>query len=186
VDVTFTRLDDKRYEIGITREHGPEIPRTQAPGYDDWMPHDLAQYVVEEFFGIRLGIFGQTAAGGGSYSPDPADRSGRTARTVKRLDAAAHDDVARSERLVGVCVAAWRRRVHGEPLPAWIGDTDAAQDGIAECVERLDAVARQWHALQPGRSITFRWPDQLTVHPGGSRAGRRTEHAATRRRGRGH
>jgi hypothetical protein len=37
-DVTFTRIDDKRYGIAITREHGPDIPLMQAPGYDEWMP----------------------------------------------------------------------------------------------------------------------------------------------------
>src|SRR5262245_40005457 len=120
MDVTFTRMDDKRYGIAISRERGPDIPMMQAPGYDDWLPHDLAHYLVEEHFGIKLGIFGQAAAGGGSFAPNPAERSGRTARTAKRLDSAAHADVGRSEELVGICVAAWRRREHGEPLPSGI------------------------------------------------------------------
>src|SRR4029450_3623058 len=105
MDVTFTLIDDKRYGIAISREHGPDIPLMQAPGYDDWMPHDLAHYLVEEHFGIRLGIFGQTAAGGGSFAPDPAERSGRSARTAKRLDSIAHADVGECGGLGGICVA---------------------------------------------------------------------------------
>jgi hypothetical protein len=186
MDVTFTRMDDKRYGIAISRERGPDIPLRQAPGYDAWMPHDLAHYLVEEHFGIRLGIFGQAAAGGGSFAPSPAERSGRTARTAKRLDSVAQDDVGRSEALVGICVAAWRRRAHGEPLPPWVSEADTEQDGVAECVDRLGEVSRRWHSLQPGRSLTLTWPKWLTVDAGGSRAGRRTQKVATRRRGRGH
>ena len=63
--VTFTKVDTKRYAIAIVREHGPALVPRFAPGYDDLMPHDLAHYVVEEFFGIELGVWGQLAAGGG-------------------------------------------------------------------------------------------------------------------------
>lgn len=107
-------------------------------------------------------------------------------RTAKRLGGAAHGDIGRSEALVGICVAVWRHRAHGEPLPHYVGEADAARPGVAECVDRLDEVARRWHALQPGRSLTFSWPKQLTVDAGGSRAGRRTQKVATGRRGRGH
>jgi hypothetical protein len=186
MDVTFTLIDDKRYGIAISREHGPDIPLMQAPGYDDWMPHDLAHYLVEEHFGIRLGIFGQTAAGGGSFAPDPAERSGRSARTAKRLDSIAHAGVGESEALVGICVAAWRRRAYGEPLPPWVSEADTEREGVAACVDRLDELAHRWHALQPGRSLTLTWPRRLTVDPGRMRAGRRTQKNATQRRGRGH
>ena len=54
--VTFTKVDVKRYEITIVREHGPALLPRYGPGYDDLMPHDLAHYLVEESYGIELGV----------------------------------------------------------------------------------------------------------------------------------
>lgn len=186
MDVTFARMDHNHYGIAVSRQHGPDIPLTPARGYDDWLPHDLARFVVEKQFAITLGVFGQIAAGGGSLLPAPAERRLRTQRSAKRLDAVSHSDVDRSEKLVGVCVAAWKRGAHGDDLPGWLAETELAEPGVAGCVGQLDAVARRWHGLQSGRSLTLIWPKKLTVDPARSRTGRRTDHGATQRRGRGH
>ena len=76
--VTFTRTDVRQYAVAIEREHGPRLVARSAPGYDDLMPHDVAHYVVEEVFGIRLGVFGQLAAGGAGVFTDlvAADHAG--------------------------------------------------------------------------------------------------------------
>ena len=64
---------------------------------------------------------------------------------MKRLDAAAHDDLARSEQLVGVCVAAWRRRAHGEPLPESTLNLSDGKHSLLDIAERanlsLDVIA---------------------------------------------
>ena len=72
--VVFTKVDAKRYSIAIEREHGPALVPRPAPGYDDLMPHDLAHYVVEEFFGIELGVSRQLAAGGRHLHPGSRGR----------------------------------------------------------------------------------------------------------------
>jgi hypothetical protein len=184
MDVTFTQVDGSHYAIAISREHGPDIHIRHAPGYDDWLPQDLAQYLVEEQFGIKLGIFGQTAAGSGSFFS--AERNPRADRTAKRLSFAAQGDVGRSEHLVGVCVAAWRRKALGEDPPVWLSRTELDAPGVDRCVARLDEVARQWKDLQVGRSLSFSWPKELTVNAASTHAGRRTGHQTTSRRGRGH
>lgn len=181
MDVTFTRMDKRHYGVAICREHGPDVPVRTAPGYDDWMPHDLAQYVVEEQFGIKLGIFGQTAAGGGPFTRDR-----RTTRTTQRLNSVAEGDVSRSVRLVAICEALWRRQAFGTELPEWVADEDVADPEVQACAARLAEVSRRWHRLEPGRSLSFSWPTELTLDPAGSRAGRRTMRSATGRRGRGH
>ena len=76
--VTFTKLDATRYEVGIEREHGPALLPRPGPGQDPRMPHDLEHFLVEEHFGIELGVFGQLAAGGsGIFFPAPEDNSAR-------------------------------------------------------------------------------------------------------------
>ena len=109
--VTFTRTGTRQYAVAIEREHGPRLVPRSAPGYDDLMPHDLAHYLVEETFGIRLGVFGQLAAGGaGVFTPASADRTVRVRRSEHRIAAAGRPDMGRSERLVYLCVSQWQRR----------------------------------------------------------------------------
>lgn len=157
MEVTFTKAAHQRYTITVEREHGPALLPRFGPGYDDRMPHDLAHYVVEEYFEIELGVWGQLAAGGGGmFTPAPEDNTLGYQRRVRRIGTVGRDDMARSERLVAQTVAAWRR---GK-------DRDE--------VGRLDEVAARWHALQTGGSITFAWPRHLTFDAAGSHRGRRT------------
>jgi hypothetical protein len=174
--VTFTKVQAKRYEVAITRERGPALVPRFAPGYDDLMPHDVAHYLVEEYYGIELGVWGQLAAGGtGLFTPAPEDDSVRYQRRGRRIGAVGRADMQRSERLVGITVAAWQRGTgqvtHGTvPIPS---DLDPALVGGA--VRRMDEVARRWQALPYGGSLTFTWPARLTLDPSKSRRGRRAE-----------
>jgi hypothetical protein len=174
--VTFTRDGGRRYSIAIERERGPELVPRPAPGYDDHLPHDLAHYLVEEQFGLALGVFGRLAAGGGGmYTPAPADRSERYARTARRLAAAGRHDMGRSETLVYLCVSEWQRRTgRRATLPDGVDTSAAGPAELDRAVRRLDEVSRRWHALPPGGSLTFTWPAAFTVDPGGSRRGRRS------------
>jgi hypothetical protein len=180
VRVTFTKSSGRRYIVTVERDHGPQLEPRFAPGYDDWMPHDLAHYLIEEQFGIKLGVFGQLAAGGGGiFAPAPADRTGRSRRSSTRLGRAGRTDMQRSEQLVYHCVSAWEVRTgrrRALPPLADLGATTPAE--LDRAVGRLQDVARRWHALAPGESLTFTWPASCTINPAGSRQGRKAKRAA--------
>ena len=112
MQVRFTKTDAKRYTVAIEREHGPALVPRFAPGYDDLMPHDLAHYLVEEFFEIELGVWGQLAAGGGGiFTPAPEDNSLQYQRRSQRIGAIGRADMARSEQLVLVTVVTWEQHI---------------------------------------------------------------------------
>ena len=113
MEVTFTKVDDKRYTIAIEREHGPALVARSGPGYDDLMPHDLAHYLVEEYFGIELGVWGQLAAGGGGiFSPAPEDNTLRHQRRVRRIAAVGREMQSPPRSgLVAMVVTAWERSI---------------------------------------------------------------------------
>jgi hypothetical protein len=173
MDVTFTKVDAKRYFIAIDREYGPALVPRQGPGYDDLMPHDLAHYVVEEYFEIELGVWGQLAAGGcGIFAPAPEDNSLHSQRRGRRIAAVGHADMARSEQLVVITLSAWERSIdrvkhHSREFPI---DIDA--EALRGAVSRMAEVARRWQALQHGASLTFTWPNRLTFEASKSRRGR--------------
>ena len=157
MEVTFTRVDDKRYLIAVVREHGPALLPRPGPGRPDPVPHDLAHWVVEEHHRLALGVWGQLAAGGGGYFyPAPEDDTLRHRRLVQRLSAAGRDDMVRSEHLAQAVVAAWRHA--REPRGA---------------VARLDEAVSRWRELGPGRGMTLTWPRDLTVDPSRPGNGRR-------------
>jgi hypothetical protein len=197
--VLFTRAKGNRYRIAIEREHGPPLEPRFAPGYDDYMPHDLAHYVIEERFEIELGVFGQLAAGGGGiFSPAPKHDSLAAKRTARRLAAIGRADMERSERLVGLCVSEWQRR-SGRRRSTRARDNlgeaslaDGLADGLANAseldsaVRRLDEVAARWHGLEPGRSLTFEWPKHLTFNAASSHRGRQTQRLGPNKAGTKH
>ena len=172
--VTFTKTDAKRYVVGIDREVAPALLPRVAPGYDDLVPHDLAHYLVEEFYGIELGVFGQLAAGAsGLFYPAPEDRSVTLRRREARIAAAGRDDMVRSERLVQVTMAAWEKdvgRTWHQGLPALV---EVPPDRLAAAVRRVHELSARWVALAHGESLVLQWPAHLTVDLSGSRRGRR-------------
>jgi hypothetical protein len=172
--VTFTKNEGRRYSVSFAREHGPALAPRNAPGYDPHLPHDLVHLLVEKQFGIRLGVFGQIAAGGeGVFRPAPNDRSGRTRRTTRRLGDIGRGDMARSERLVNMIHPLWELRSGRKPNTQPVVDPRLATPfDISATMERFDEYASQWEALRPGESITVEWPEDLTYNAGGSTAGR--------------
>jgi hypothetical protein len=174
MQVTFTKVDDKRYAVAIEREHGPALLPRFGPGYDELMPHDLAHYIVEEHFRIELGVWGQLASGGGGiFTPAPEHNTLNVQRRAQRIGAIGRGDMARSEQLVWVTVAAWERAIgrvgrQTRPIPV---EVDGEQ--LAGGVRRMGERAERWRALQHGRSMTFTWPRELTFDASKSRRGRR-------------
>jgi hypothetical protein len=175
--VTFTKADAKRYLIAIERDHGPPLVPRFAPGYDDRMPHDLAHFLVEEHFEIELGVFGQLAAGGsGIFKPAPGDDSVRFRRTAHRLAAIGRDDMARSERLVGLCVPEWERSIGRRRHGASEATDEVDPEVLAAAVRQLQEGALRWRKVQYGSSLTLEWPRRLTFDAAKSRRGRRQPH----------
>jgi len=171
--VTFTKVDVKRYEITIVREHGPALLPRYGPGYDDLMPHDLAHYLVEESYGIQLGVWGQLAAGGGGiFTPAPWDNSLANKKRTQRIGAIGRGDMVRSEQLVQLTVATWERGVgrNKHQIPAYV---EFGAEDLDKAVRRMSAVAERWSSLQHGGSIEFSWPARLTFNPAKSQRGRR-------------
>ncbi|HCB05370.1 MAG TPA: hypothetical protein PLZ93_19130 [Nocardioides sp.] len=180
--VWFTKVDAKRYRITIDRQHGPPLLPRFAPGYDDLMPHDLAHYVVEEYFRIGLGVWGQLAAGGGGiFTPAPEDRSLRYQRRVERIGTVGRSDMARSEDLVVLTVDTWQRstgRINGQTRHV---DHDLDEETLAGAVRRMGQVSEQWRALARGDSLSFTWPAELTFNAATSARGRRHRNSVSSR-----
>ncbi len=172
--MSFTKTDAKRYSIAITRDQGPALLPRFGPGYDDLMPHDLAHYLVEEYFRIQLGVWGQLAAGGGGiFFPAPEDNSLQWRRRVQRLGAIGREDMVRSEELVVLIVSAWERSIGRVKHQTRHVRAEVERDKLRGAVDRMAAVAEQWRALPHGGSLDFEWPEGLTLKTARSRRGRR-------------
>ena len=172
--VRFTKVDGKRYLIAVDREHGPPLVERYGPGYDDLMPHDLAHYVVEEHFGVELGVWGQLAAGGGGiFYPAPEDDSLKNRRRVERIAATGREDMIRSENLVVLCMQAWERSIGRRRHQTRTVGIRLSDEELSRAVARLHAVAVRWKALPQGGHLTLEWPPHLTFDAAKSHRGRR-------------
>jgi hypothetical protein len=162
MQVTFTRIDQRRYAISFKRDGprdiGGDLPHWPGPGPADF-PHDLVHFLVEEQLGLRLGIFGQVAAGGGLGAFAMVDRSGPTRHRSERLRRAGRPDMRRSEQVVS------HVRVDGALHPdadALVGDFFTARALRA----RLAEVHAQWTQVPIRGSLTLTWPTELTLQHG--------------------
>ena len=61
--VHFRKTGSRRYGVFVEREGAPSLQMDPAPGFDDYLPHDLLHFVAEAEWGIDGGVFGQLAAG---------------------------------------------------------------------------------------------------------------------------
>jgi len=135
----------RRYGLYVERENAPALCLPTAPGYDDWLPHDLLHFVAEAELGLDGGVFGDLAAGGNARIFVPVDKTlvakmWRSQRIKKRR----LPDGRRSEELAAELERAWKTRRY--------------DDDLAPVVEKLDALAEEWHSLEIGRSLTLEWP----------------------------
>jgi hypothetical protein len=134
-----------------------------APGFDEYLPHDLLHFVAEAEWGLDGAVFGQLAAGGDAGTFSPVDKAllGKLMRRRKRAGKGKPRG-RRSELLAGILETAWRAR-HGRAcLPDDWDERLAAARAEPERVERvvasLDDLAERWHALRVGESLTLEWP----------------------------
>jgi hypothetical protein len=190
MEVTFTKLAGRRYQMAIIREHGPQLAPRGGPGYDDYLPHDAVHFLVEAEARLAGGVFGRIARGESSFfwAADPAllRRHARRARARKPTPAE-HADMGMSERLAGTCQVLWALRAgHLATPPEWFSQVqpEMLESGLVQRIlGRFDAFAAMWQALPADGSITLEWP--LNDHRGHGNAGsRRHGQAGPRPRGR--
>lgn len=174
--MTFTRQTGFRYGVDVIRESGPPARLRVVKLDAEWLPREIAHFLVEREFGLKLGIFGQLAAGGdaGRFWAAPADRNSRLAHLSHRLQVTGRGDLGRSVALVTWCTAAWEietgRRSVG-PRDAGCSDgpwplLDVATvpcEQVAGTVQCLAATALAWGELNPGQRVSFDWPQALTL-----------------------
>jgi hypothetical protein len=144
--VHFKKTGERRYGVWVEREKAPTMMMHPAPGFDEYLPHDLLHFVAEAEWGIDDAIFGQLAAGGdaGTFWPveqDVANKWAHRGRRLKKLGSA-----RRSEELASMLERAWH--AHAE----------VSDEQLARVLRTLDDLARRWHALDVGQSLTLEWP----------------------------
>ncbi len=163
--MVFRRLNDRQYGIGLirggVRDVGNDVALRVAPG-DTRVPHDLVHFVVEEQAGLKLGIFGQCAAGGdvGGFFRASGGKRGNTrqAKRSRRLGGAGRSDVGRSEELAGLARA-------GAISPDV--DPESVSPALRELInKRLNEVLAQWDTVPVGGDLVLPWPANLTIKRG--------------------
>ena len=163
--VTFEKTGLRRYGVVVQRERAPELVMHPAPGYDDYLPHDLLHFVAEAEWKLNGAVFGQLAAGGDAGTFRPVDQSlvARAMRDRKRRKRRAGKPKGRrSEVLADILEHAWNARHGREPLPRdWKEQLESARvasERVDLVINRLDKLAERWHSLQIGEQLTLEWP----------------------------
>lgn len=155
--VRFTKTGEHRYGIWVVRDEASDLQLHPAPGYDDWLPHDMVHFLVERENGLQDGIFGQLAAGGDAYTFVPTDeqRTRRWAKRSNRRNAATGRDIDRSEQLAFAANNEWHFRAgrHRSRVPTEPG----VREDVQAMMPVLEDAAEAWHALAVGESLTFEW-----------------------------
>ena len=162
--VTFVKVGERRYGVNVQRDEAPAMTVPYgAPGYDDWLPHDLLHFVAEAEWQLDGAVFGRLAAGGDPGIFIPADPA-LIPKWMRRRRRAPkpHPKGRRSELLAGILDDAWKARRLGAPLPRGWAERLAAARADEPTLERalavLDELAPRWRALQVGGSLTVEWP----------------------------
>ena len=164
VEVRFTKLAGRRYEMEVSRERGPALAPRLGPGYDDHLPHEAVHFLVEDELGLSRGVYGRIAAGESNIftTADPARRRHQARIEKKRRRTPERsEDMGRSEMMASICQPLWemRRGLRNEP-PVWLSSVDRerlASPEIERVMARLDTFARAWAGLDVGESVALTW-----------------------------
>jgi hypothetical protein len=158
LNVSFIRSGPHRYGVAVERDAATNLQMHPAPGYDDWLPHDLVHFLVEREAGLKDRIFGQLAAGGDAHTfiPSEDQRTRRWVRRTERRNRATGHDIGRSEDLAYAALVIWKARAAGHRLTKQFAEATMAE--VEGLVPALDEAAHDWHGLAVGESLTFDWP----------------------------
>jgi hypothetical protein len=160
--VRFRKTGPRRYAVLVERERAPSVVAHPAPGYDEYLPHDLLHFVAEAEWGLDGAVFGQLAAGGDPGVFLPADKELVPAwMRARKLRRRPRPRGRRSELLAGILEDAWNARHGRGRLPeGWDERLAAArveQERLDFVVASLDGLAERWQALPVGGSLTLEW-----------------------------
>jgi hypothetical protein len=165
MQIVFAKTGPRRYGVLVKRESAHELVMNPAPGYDDYLPHDLLHFVAEAEWKLDGAVFGQLAAGGDAGTFVPTDKAliPRAMRERKRRRRhAGKPKGRRSELLAHLLHDAWNARHGRAPLPHdWTERLAAARvspEHVERVVDRLDELADRWHDLHVGEHLAFEWP----------------------------
>jgi len=173
--VHFQKIGQRRYSVLAEPEGAPAVVAYPAPGYDDYLPHDLVHFVAEAEWGLDGAVFGQLAGGQdpGIFLPVEREQVPRWVRR-RKLRRKTHPRGRRSEVLAHVLECAWKAKQRRQPLPDdWddlLASARVEPERLARVVDSLDELAKRWHALPIGAKLTLTWP-----RPGRRRLTRRRE-----------
>jgi len=163
--VSFAKTGVRRYSVLVRRERAPEVVMNSAPGYDDYLPHDMLHFVAEAEWKLDGAVFGQLAAGGDAGTFYPTDQSlvPRAMRDRKRRKRRmGRPKGRRSEVLADLLEHAWKARHGCKPLPNdWQEQLAAARVSsrrLERVVDQLDELAERWHSLRIGEQLSLDWP----------------------------
>jgi hypothetical protein len=158
VKVSFMKSGPRRYGVAVERDRATNLQMHPAPGYDEWLPHDLVHFLVERESSLEDGIFGQLAAGGDAHTfvPTEDQRTRRWARRTERRNRTSGRDIGRSEELAFAALVTWKARAAGHRPTRQFAEATTAE--VAGLMPALDEAAHDWHDLAVGGSLTFDWP----------------------------
>ena len=152
VNVTFTRTGERRYRVSV---EGPGVVSSwmePAPGYDARLPHDMAPFVVENELGIKGGIFGQLAAGGGTLTPEDLSTIRAVRKKGFKMHKANRNDAEMTEKIIHLACSTWNNDLDFASPVKGVSDED-----IKRICREFDAVSAVWSKLQVGGSMTLTW-----------------------------
>lgn len=190
MEVAFFRTGRRRYAIEIRREGGEVLRMDPAPGFDEYLPHDMQHLIVEEQLGLSNGIFGRLAKGGtsstfasvgnrGALTKRKAARRRRTLQQKeRRLAAAEASQFGESERATYVAWCDWLRhcpepalRRRGESMAETAEDNlvrmsaverERLEGALPNIRARIDEIARRWHVLEVEERMVVVWDQHDT------------------------
>jgi hypothetical protein len=135
MQVAFYKVDNGRLCAWVAAP--PKRKRfqgtTMASGRD--LPHDLAQFVVEDVLGLRHGFWG-LLANGATFKSVAGRRRTQPGRQLIQVHRAA---LNATEHIVNAHVTAWRMGASTPAAPA------------------LDAIYARWKALPVGEELSLDW-----------------------------
>jgi hypothetical protein len=111
----------------------------------------MAHFVVENELGIGGGIFGQLAAGGGTFQPTVKNKR-KVVKRGKRMARANRADLILSEQVVYLASHIWNNKFSETPSLKGMSAED-----IRRVCREFDAVSAVWSKLKVGESMTLVW-----------------------------
>jgi hypothetical protein len=184
--VLFKKTSNRTYAVEVHRPDTESLRMSSAPGYDDYMPHDLQHFIVEQELNLKLGVFGQLAVGGtaATFFAKTSDKENQTKQKTrknkklknrgKRLLQDGKEDGAISERATCVCTHNWlassdniqlKKRArqmedNARSVFSLMSEKEKklySKGKIQQINARMNELGEQWYALKQGEHLELTW-----------------------------